>query len=271
MPKTPIQGAPVSIFERDDPKSDAFHFRNHAIVTGVDPLEAQDDKKQPCIRVAIFQIPEHPSISPVVFKRVRHIQSDDVRKGRELIAWDFPVATEFFTAGADEASNALADKERAEQHREGLFHSAAIVAHEASRILSCALGDFSHRVGPEAPKWQIEPAEQGARAIAANPVITPQQQHEAWMQAKVNDGWKYGPVKDPEKKEHPCLVSYDLLPFEQKLEDHMFGIVVRGVLGIPQMAIPLARPAVPDAQDADAPELDGIVVDTPQPQTETQV
>ena len=26
------------------------------------------------------------------------------------------------------------------------------------------------------------------------------------------DGWKYGPVKDPEKKEHPCFVPYDDLP-----------------------------------------------------------
>jgi hypothetical protein len=46
------------------------------------------------------------------------------------------------------------------------------------------------------------------------------------------DGWKYGPVKDPEKKEHPCFVPYDRLPTEQKAKDYIFGAVVKSLAPI---------------------------------------
>lgn len=39
-------------------------------------------------------------------------------------------------------------------------------------------------------------------------------------------GWKYGPVKDPERKEHPCFVPYDGLPPEQRAKDYLFRAVV---------------------------------------------
>lgn len=43
--------------------------------------------------------------------------------------------------------------------------------------------------------------------------------HENWMKYKAEEGWKYGPVKDPEKKEHPCMVPYNDLPEDQKIKD----------------------------------------------------
>jgi hypothetical protein len=46
--------------------------------------------------------------------------------------------------------------------------------------------------------------------------------HENWMQFKVQSGWRYGKVKDLDKKEHPCLVSYDKLPQEEKNKDKVF-------------------------------------------------
>jgi len=30
--------------------------------------------------------------------------------------------------------------------------------------------------------------------------------HIVWMEGKLRDGWKYGPVTDKEKKVHNCLV-----------------------------------------------------------------
>lgn len=33
-----------------------------------------------------------------------------------------------------------------------------------------------------------------------------------------------------QKKEHPCFVPYQELPANQRLKDHMFGLVVRAVL-----------------------------------------
>jgi hypothetical protein len=50
--------------------------------------------------------------------------------------------------------------------------------------------------------------------------------HENWMKEKEADGWKYGTIKDPEKKEHPCIVPFEQLPKEQQFKDHLFrGIV----------------------------------------------
>ena len=30
--------------------------------------------------------------------------------------------------------------------------------------------------------------------------------HEVWARTRMEQGWTYGPVRDDEKKEHPCLV-----------------------------------------------------------------
>jgi hypothetical protein len=46
------------------------------------------------------------------------------------------------------------------------------------------------------------------------------------MQEKKAAGWIYGPVKDPEKKEHPCIVPYDQLPIEQRTKDYLFKAIV---------------------------------------------
>lgn len=40
--------------------------------------------------------------------------------------------------------------------------------------------------------------------------------HEVWSANRRTDGWTYGPVRDDEKKQHPCLVPYDELPEREK-------------------------------------------------------
>lgn len=110
---------------------------------------------------------------------------------------------------------------------------AAIAAHEANRVLCQALGDDSQPTWEKAPGWQQSSAMSGVRMIAENPDATPEQSHEGWLKVKREEGWKWGAVKDPETKEHPCFVSYGELPAQQRLKDHMFGLVVRSVLGIP--------------------------------------
>lgn len=35
--------------------------------------------------------------------------------------------------------------------------------------------------------------------------------HDVWAEARMRDGWTYGPRRDDELKHHPCLVDYDLL------------------------------------------------------------
>jgi hypothetical protein len=51
------------------------------------------------------------------------------------------------------------------------------------------------------------------------------------MAQKLAEGWKLGPVKNPEAKEHPCLVPFDDLPVEQKVKDYLFRGVVRALAG----------------------------------------
>jgi hypothetical protein len=108
--------------------------------------------------------------------------------------------------------------------------SAAKAAHEANRAYCEACGDMSQTTWDDAPSWQKDSAKYGVEQIISDPSTTPEQSHEGWLKVKLEDGWKYGPVKDADKKEHPCMVLYDQLPAQQRAKDLLFGTVVRGVL-----------------------------------------
>ncbi len=43
--------------------------------------------------------------------------------------------------------------------------------------------------------------------------------HEMWAKTRMEQGWKYGPKRDDEKKEHPCLIPYNQLPEGEKVYD----------------------------------------------------
>lgn len=43
--------------------------------------------------------------------------------------------------------------------------------------------------------------------------------HEVWAAGRIAAGWKYGPVRDEIKKEHPCLIPYEELSEEEKSFD----------------------------------------------------
>ena len=40
--------------------------------------------------------------------------------------------------------------------------------------------------------------------------------HDVWAKGRIEQGWTYGPTRDDEKKETPCLVSYSALPEQEK-------------------------------------------------------
>jgi ryanodine receptor 2 len=40
--------------------------------------------------------------------------------------------------------------------------------------------------------------------------------HEVWARKRLDQGWRYGPQRNDEKKEHPCLVAYEELPESEK-------------------------------------------------------
>ena len=107
---------------------------------------------------------------------------------------------------------------------------AAIAAHEANRAYCTAIGDDSQVPWVDAPEWHRVSAIAGVKFIVENPYASPSASHECWLALKTSEGWTYGPVKDPEKKQHPCCVPYDDLPEAQKAKDMIFGAVVRGVI-----------------------------------------
>lgn len=102
----------------------------------------------------------------------------------------------------------------------------ARVVHEANRAYCVTQGDESQLPWDEAPEWQVKSAIKGVKLHFENEGVTPEQSHESWLKEKEADGWKYGPVKDVDKKEHPCFVAYADLPVGQKVKDYIFtGIV----------------------------------------------
>lgn len=102
----------------------------------------------------------------------------------------------------------------------------ARICHEANRQLCIAHGDLSQLDWLASPDWQRESAIQGVKWRLSYPDAPCSAQHVAWSEAKVADGWVYGPTKDADKKTHPCLIPYDKLPLEQKLKDALFVAIV---------------------------------------------
>lgn len=102
----------------------------------------------------------------------------------------------------------------------------ARVCHELNRAYCEALGDHSQVPWDEAPANIQASAINGVQFHLGNPEATPEGSHENWLKEKEADGWKYGPVKDGGKKEHPCFVPYWQLPVEQRAKDYIFKAAV---------------------------------------------
>lgn len=105
----------------------------------------------------------------------------------------------------------------------------ARVCHEANREYCARLGDNSQLPWDMAPEWQRRSAVNGVQFHIGNPGSSASASHESWLAEKEQDGWKYGPVKDPEKKEHPCFVPFNQLPIEQQRKDVLFSSIVRAL------------------------------------------
>lgn len=108
----------------------------------------------------------------------------------------------------------------------------ARVAHEVNRAYCAAIGDNSQPDWSNAPEWQRSSAINGVQFHMSNPSAGPDSSHNAWLAEKEAAGWKYGPVKDAEYKEHPCFVPYDELPVEQRAKDYLFRGVVHAMADV---------------------------------------
>jgi hypothetical protein len=106
---------------------------------------------------------------------------------------------------------------------------AAKVCYEANRAYCQTLGDNSFKPWEEAPEWQRETNQKGVQYRLDNPGCGGLEMHNSWMAVKIAEGWVYGETKDAELKTHPCLLSYDRLPREQRIKDDIFSGIVDAI------------------------------------------
>lgn len=99
-------------------------------------------------------------------------------------------------------------------------------ANQAYCLTGCdnTMPDWEYATDP-VRKGYIE----GVTMHLGNPDSTAQDGHINWMADKLEQGWKYGPQKDTDKKTHPCLVEYDKLPVDQRIKDDLFIAIVRAM------------------------------------------
>jgi RyR domain len=109
-------------------------------------------------------------------------------------------------------------------NREAVLLAAARAAHEANRALCVSIGDDSQVPWEAVPEWQRQSCLTGVNGVLAG--TTPKRLHETWLAEKIADGWKFGAVKDADKKEHPSMVSYHELPWQERAKDGLLIAVV---------------------------------------------
>lgn len=101
----------------------------------------------------------------------------------------------------------------------------AKIAHNVNRAYCLSIGDDSQPEWDSAPQWQKDSAVAGVEFHLSGD-HSPSESHESWLKQKKEEGWVYGEVKDPEKKQHPCFIPYEELPAPQRTKDYLFKAVV---------------------------------------------
>lgn len=102
----------------------------------------------------------------------------------------------------------------------------AMTCHAANKAWCESEGDYSQKDWANAEQWQRDSAIKGVEFRLANPEAKHDAQHNAWMADKIKEGWVYGPVKDADKKTHPCIVPFEKIPLFQQKKDALFCAIV---------------------------------------------
>lgn len=95
--------------------------------------------------------------------------------------------------------------------------------------------EFWHELHPDA--WQRADTFRQINLLRDNPDMTAQEEHVRWLSARLEDGWQYGAVRNPDKKESPLLVPWEKLPFVNRALSESGFSVIRILLGQDQKAV----------------------------------
>jgi hypothetical protein len=109
----------------------------------------------------------------------------------------------------------------------------AAACHAAIAAYCMSIGDTSHKPWAETPEELKAGTIAGVKLRLERPDTTPEQLHESWLADKLAKGWKFGPIKDVQAKEHPAMVPYAELPDAQRSKDYIFSAVVGALAGLP--------------------------------------
>lgn len=101
------------------------------------------------------------------------------------------------------------------------------MAHQINKAFCEFVGDTSQPEWEDAPQWQRDSAVNGVEYHKKNRNCTPAETHANWLAMKEKEGWVYGPVKDVDKKEHPCMLPYEQLPVFQQMKDLLFTAAIK--------------------------------------------
>jgi len=107
------------------------------------------------------------------------------------------------------------------------INTVAKMCHEANKVWCELHRDFSQPAWEDAPEWQKESAINGVLFHRDNPDAGDDASHNNWMKEKVDAGWVYGEIKDPDATPptHPCIVPFGELPHFQRKKDSIFRAI----------------------------------------------
>lgn len=108
----------------------------------------------------------------------------------------------------------------------------ARLAHRVGMAIPEAFGEALPRPWEATTEESREIAKQGVRLVVANPHITAEMIHRAWVSLKAENGWTFGEEKDEENKTHPYMVEFSKLPQRQKLKDCIFVESIKAALEV---------------------------------------
>lgn len=107
----------------------------------------------------------------------------------------------------------------------------AKTCHEVNRAFCAGMYDHSHKAWEFLPQFMKDSVISGVKLHleAGGEGVTPGMSHQAWMDYKLAEGWRYGPEKNVELRTHPNLVPFYQLPYFEQAKDHLFAVVVRAM------------------------------------------